>query len=113
MKLQLKRGVTWTGQMTRRIVTGYVTKVNGQVISSKGVKQYIVTASSCHAEVVAANTAARDAMWTIELFKECCLTPKEAKLIIDNHGAERTGPSGQPQEIKAYRSSSPEGARLH
>ena len=73
----------------RKSITGYVTKVNGQVIRSKDVKQNIVTASSCHAEVVAANTAARDAMWTIELFKECYLTPKVAKLIIDNHGAER------------------------
>ena len=73
----------------RKSITGYVTKVNGQVVSSKCVKQNIVTASSCHAEVVAANTAARDAMWTIELFKECYLTPKVAKLIIDNHGAER------------------------
>jgi hypothetical protein len=76
-------------KIDRKSISGFVTMVNGQVICSKDIKQDIVTASTCHAEIVAANTAARDAMWTMELFKECYLTPEVVKLILDNHGAER------------------------
>lgn len=73
----------------RKSISGYVARINSQTISSKDRKQDIVTASSCHAEVVAANAAARDIVFLKQLFEECGLPTKKAKLIIENYGAEQ------------------------
>ena len=86
---------TWTDsdfandKKDRKSITGYVTKINNQVICSKSIKQSVIASSTTHAEVIAASTAARDLIWTQQLFEECELNPEIGKLIIDNHGAER------------------------
>ncbi|KAH9160197.1 hypothetical protein LEN26_001980 [Aphanomyces euteiches] len=80
----------WANDETdRKSITGYVTKVNGCTISSKSEKQDIIGTSTCHAETIAASTAARDIRWIEQLMDECYLSHAPSSLIIDNHGAER------------------------
>ncbi|KAF0734179.1 hypothetical protein Ae201684P_003169 [Aphanomyces euteiches] len=73
----------------RRSITGYITKLNGCTITSKGEKQEVLGTSTCHAETIAASTAARDIRWMEQLLRECLLPCAPSSLIIDNQGAER------------------------
>ncbi|KAH9124961.1 hypothetical protein AeMF1_004353 [Aphanomyces euteiches] len=69
----------------RKSITGYVTRINGCTISSKSEKQDIIATSTCHAETVAASTAARDIRWLEQLLEECYLASSPSSLIMDNH----------------------------
>ncbi len=71
----------------RKSITGYVMKINGQLVSARSCKQEVIATSTCHAEVVSASQCAREVVWMEMLLYECHLHTENSTLYIDNHGA--------------------------
>ena len=68
-------------------ITGFVTYLNGQLVSGRSWKQQRVTESTSEAELVAANEAAKDALWLKQLLEIMHLTTDIITLYVDNKSA--------------------------
>lgn len=75
-------------QNSRKSITGYVSLLNGSVVTWCSQKQRIVALSSMEAEYVAASTAAQELLWIRQFLKDVGVSVKNAtKLFIDNQSA--------------------------
>jgi hypothetical protein len=71
----------------RKSITGYVTTLNGQLISARSTKQSNIATSTCHAEIIAGSMCAREIMWTNMMLEECNINVDKSTMYTDNHGA--------------------------
>lgn len=72
----------------RKSVTGWIAKLNGDVISWSSKKQSLVALSSCEAELYAASSAVQELLWLRGLMKELGrLGPDASVLSVDNQSA--------------------------
>ena len=80
---------SWANDLdTRRSTTGYLFKLNGNLISWKSQRQSTVALSSTEAEYMGLSAATQEAIWLKRLLKEFKIYPDEKVLIHqDNQGA--------------------------
>ena len=88
-KLVCYADASWANDLdTRRSTTGYLFKLNGNIISWKSQRQSTVALSSTEAEYMGLSTAVQEAIWLKKLLKEFKIYPDESVTIYqDNQGA--------------------------
>ena len=76
---------TWNSNPDNsRSRSGYAIFFNGCLIAWKSTLQTIVTLSSCEAEYVALNLAARETIWLRRLLAELLFPQKPTAIFVDN-----------------------------
>ena len=88
-KLTCYADASWASDLdTRRSTTGYLFKLNGNLISWKSQRQTTVALSSTEAEYMGLCAAVQEAIWLKRLLKELKVYPDATVLIHqDNQGA--------------------------
>ena len=74
---------------TLHSTSGAVIKYANAAISWFSRRQELVADSTCESEIVAANAASKEVIWTSRLFKELINLDKTPSLYIDNEAAKR------------------------
>ena len=72
-------------KVDRKSITGWVVKVNGDVVSWASKKQRTVAQSTCEAELYATSAAVNEVTWTVGLLQELCVAVQRPSAVFGDN----------------------------